>query len=369
MDITVPRLVITGGPCGGKSSAMKFLTEKLSALGYLPFVVPEAPTILINSGMTPVGGLVPLRAFQESVLELIMTLEDAVVRSAQDCAHPKPIILCDRGLMDASAYMPREMFLEITALRGLDIASLRDARYHAVFHLRSAAVGAEEHYTTANNSARFETIDEARAVDERTLLAWIGHPSVAVIGNVGAGFDAKLETLWRHVLRSLGEPEPYETERRFLVAPTVLTDASVPHERIEIEQLFIASHGLDMIRRVRERRQGSAAAYFETSKSFVRPGVAREIEHAISQENYERLRQEQLQGSIVLKKTRHCFVYRDQYFELDEFLAPHEGLFILEIELNHEDDPVELPPFLNIIEEITGRKEFSNYALATSAHE
>ena len=52
------------------------------------------------------------------------------------------------------------------------------------------------------------------------------------------------------------------------------------------------------------------------------------------------------------------------YRSLDEFAAPHEGLFILEIELAHEDDPVDLPPFLDVIEEVTGRFEYSNYALA-----
>jgi hypothetical protein len=38
---------------------------------------------------------------------------------------------------------------------------MRDKRYDAVFHLVTAADGATMYYTTANNTARGETIDEA----------------------------------------------------------------------------------------------------------------------------------------------------------------------------------------------------------------
>ena len=40
----------------------------------------------------------------------------------------------------------------------LDTEQLRDGRYDGVVHLVSAAVGAEEHYTTANNAARREGV-------------------------------------------------------------------------------------------------------------------------------------------------------------------------------------------------------------------
>ena len=93
MSYVAKKLVITGGPCGGKTSSMPFLSKKLTALGYLPFIVPEAPTILINAGITPTGGVVPLSAFQESVLELFITLEVAGERAARESEHPKPVIL------------------------------------------------------------------------------------------------------------------------------------------------------------------------------------------------------------------------------------------------------------------------------------
>lgn len=51
-------------------------------------------------------------------------------------------------------------------------------RYDAVIHLVSAAIGAEKYYTTENNAARTETIEEAQALDFRVLNAWVGHPTI-----------------------------------------------------------------------------------------------------------------------------------------------------------------------------------------------
>lgn len=201
---TIRKIVLTGGPCGGKSMGMSFLASKLFEEGYYPIQVPEAPTILMNAGVTPVRGVVPLREFQESVIDLILSLEAIAERTAHASRHPKPIIICDRGIMDTKAYMPPTMFAEVMKERKLDAGSVRNERYHAVFHLQSAAVGAEHAYTQENNTARFETLAEARLADERTLLAWRGHPNLLVIDNHGKTFDQKLSFLWEKVSRELG---------------------------------------------------------------------------------------------------------------------------------------------------------------------
>lgn len=195
----VRKIVITGGPCGGKTSAIPFLVKELTALGYLPFVVPEAPTILMNAGITPRGGVVPLATFQESVLELFITLEDAAVRAALESGHAKPVIICDRGILDAMAYMPKDMFEAMMLARGITIESLRNERYTAVFHMQSTAIGAPQFYSTTNNPARLESFEEAQVADERTFAAWVGHPRLTVIHNEGRNFEQKLQKLFEHV--------------------------------------------------------------------------------------------------------------------------------------------------------------------------
>lgn len=46
----------------------------------------------------------------------------------------------------------------------MDERSLRDGRYDGIFHLVTAASGAEEHYSLENNEARSESVEMARDV-------------------------------------------------------------------------------------------------------------------------------------------------------------------------------------------------------------
>src|SRR6516165_6148183 len=101
------RIVLTGGPCGGKSTALAAITDRLQGLGFQVYRVPETATLLLGGGGVrdvPVGQLVGIQA---ELLRVMMALEDAFHASASATGRPS-IILCDRGAMDASAYLPPE---------------------------------------------------------------------------------------------------------------------------------------------------------------------------------------------------------------------------------------------------------------------
>ena len=51
-DVPIYRLVLTGGPCAGKTSAMARLRGYLESRGFRVFVVPEAATLLFNGGLS-----------------------------------------------------------------------------------------------------------------------------------------------------------------------------------------------------------------------------------------------------------------------------------------------------------------------------
>lgn len=55
----------------------------------------------------------------------------------------KTIILCDRGLMDGSAYVDQEEWGALLKSNDLNEVLMRDDRYDLVIHLVSAAIGAE----------------------------------------------------------------------------------------------------------------------------------------------------------------------------------------------------------------------------------
>lgn len=55
---------------------------------------------------------------------------------------------------------------------GLSSVEVREGRYNAVFHLQSAAEGAEAFYSNAGGH-RLETAEEARELDKKVLAAWV----------------------------------------------------------------------------------------------------------------------------------------------------------------------------------------------------
>jgi len=70
-----------------------------------------------------------------------------------------------------------------------------------------------------------------------------------------------------------------------------------------------------------------------------------------------------------VKKKRFCFLYKNQYFELDQFETPPaalgENTMLLEIKLVNESQKVELPPFLQEIANVTKDPQFKNQNLAS----
>lgn len=170
----IKKIVLTGGPCAGKTTALVKVIEHFSSLGYKVFTIPEVPTMFSQSGM---DYLTKNRALfyegEKATLEVQLALEDKFQRMAEQCDEPT-VIICDRGAMDISAYMQPQLWKDITTAVGTSTTELRDHRYDAVLHLVSAADGAEKYYTTANNRQRTEGLEMAREVDKKVINAWDG---------------------------------------------------------------------------------------------------------------------------------------------------------------------------------------------------
>lgn len=351
---------LTGGPCAGKTTALSYLTEKFSESGFRVVVVPEAATLLIQAGVAP--WTVGINSFQRRVFELITAMEDNLVKASVDFKEDKIIFIHDRGIPDGRAYVPREEFSLMLSEYGTDLVSVCDRRYDAVFHLRTAALGAEKFYTVTNNIARRESLEEARALDERTLSAWVGHPHLRILGNE-QGFEKKMRRLHREMCAVLGIPVPIEIERTFLMEPLDIS-AHVPiYQSVDIEQMYLMNTKPNEELRVRKRGRDGAFAFYRTVKYVIGDGERVEIEYQIGDSEYRWSTQFQLPGTRIIRKTRTCFVYGDQYFEYDRFLDP-PGIHKLEIELTDRNDSLVLPDFIRVIREVTGEKAYTNAELA-----
>eukprot|EP00577_Skeletonema_sp_RCC1716_P020628 CAMPEP_0113380764 /NCGR_PEP_ID=MMETSP0013_2-20120614/4935_1 /TAXON_ID=2843 ORGANISM="Skeletonema costatum, Strain 1716" /NCGR_SAMPLE_ID=MMETSP0013_2 /ASSEMBLY_ACC=CAM_ASM_000158 /LENGTH=299 /DNA_ID=CAMNT_0000263131 /DNA_START=6 /DNA_END=901 /DNA_ORIENTATION=+ /assembly_acc=CAM_ASM_000158 len=165
------KIVLTGGPCGGKTTSMARLSPYLRERGFEVITCPEAFSLLVNNGMafdylSAVKGMDIV--VQDTVMDMQIGMEDGFERVLR--ARGKPaVLLCDRGLMDGSAYMKDEDWNKLMQKREIDcVSELREGRYNAVFHLVTAAEGAEEYYTLENNAVRTESPELARSLDSMT---------------------------------------------------------------------------------------------------------------------------------------------------------------------------------------------------------
>jgi len=102
----VRTIVLTGGPCGGKSSSLDKIIETFAAKGYDVLAAPEVPTILMNGGCRYPGidGGKKLEDFEIALMSLQMQMEDSFRRVARSTGRPTLLVL-DRGMADPAAYI------------------------------------------------------------------------------------------------------------------------------------------------------------------------------------------------------------------------------------------------------------------------
>jgi predicted ATPase len=166
-----PKVVLTGGPCAGKTVCLRALAD---TFGPDIWTVPEAATLLLAEFPRPAAGLSPewVVAFQEAVLDRQLVLEEGGERQARE--QGARLLVCDRGLLDGAAYWPggRSAFL---AHFGLELQACL-VRYRKVIHLESLAVAHPEYFGTAGNQLRYEMLEEAREREQAVEAAWQDHP-------------------------------------------------------------------------------------------------------------------------------------------------------------------------------------------------
>ncbi len=357
----IKKIVVTGGPCAGKTTGLSWIQNAFTQRGWRVLFVPETATELISGGVTPWTCGTNLD-YQIGQMRLQVVKEQIFRKAAESMPGEKILIVCDRGTLDNKAYMNREEFAAVLAELHLDEMELRDS-YDAVFHLETAAKGAVEAYTLANNAARYETPEEARALDDRLIAAWNGHPHMRVIGNA-TDFENKLKRLIAEIGSAIGEDEHFEIERKFLITyPDVAWLEAQPNcHRTEIIQTYLKTEeGIET--RVRQRGDNGHFLYYETTKKPI-SGIKRvEVERRLTQEEYLSLLMNADTERRQLRKTRFCLIWGNQSFEID--LYPFwKKQAVVEIELHTEDEAITFPPELQVLREVTDDPAYKNAQLS-----
>ena len=176
MNKKITRIVLTGGPAAGKTTLIsRILKEFTQEKGWKVVIIPETATELISGfGIGPFPGCMSMLEFQYFVIEDQLHKERLALKAAETVPEEKVLIIYDRAIFDDKAYISDEEFREVLAHFGKTEEELL-AGYDAVLHLVSCAKGAEFAYDYGN-AARYETVEQARAIDDRTIRAWSAHP-------------------------------------------------------------------------------------------------------------------------------------------------------------------------------------------------
>ncbi len=103
----ISRIVLTGGPSGGKTTAVKYIQKRLPELGIKPIIVPELATMMFKSGIKwkdveqhPALAF----KFQIGMIKTQMQNEDMIYSFAHLAPGQKKVVVCDRGTIDNMVY-------------------------------------------------------------------------------------------------------------------------------------------------------------------------------------------------------------------------------------------------------------------------
>lgn len=162
----------------------------------------------------------------------------------------------------------------------------------------------------------------------------------------------------------MAESRHCEIERKYLIAwiePEFLrsqADCAV----WEIEQIYLKAAPGET-RRIRRVEEDGRARWYKTFKRRLTDLSCVEEEGQISGEDYAQYRMEADSQLKPIAKVRYRIPWQGQVLEFD--LYPFwTRQAVLEVELRSEDQPVFLPPWVQVIREVTSDHRYKNVSLA-----
>ncbi|HMT19056.1 MAG TPA: ATP-binding protein [Candidatus Saccharibacteria bacterium] len=178
MSDKILRIVLTGAPCGGKSTTIKTLSKPHSDA----YCAPEVASILLGGGYPAPDALHTWsqkwqNRFQSAVAMTQLALEKESEERARNTGAR--VIIYDRGLLDGASYLAGGI-AELEKLSGMDEKEMLD-RYDVVVHLPTIATKNENQYEKISNSLRIEDVNEVLLLEQKVLDAWERHPNRHII--------------------------------------------------------------------------------------------------------------------------------------------------------------------------------------------
>ena len=162
-------------------------------------------------------------------------------------------------------------------------------------------------------------------------------------------------------------PSQVEIERKYVIKmpdlARLVTEAEYTESRIV--QIYLSSEA-GVTHRVRSRSfSDNVTVYTETKKTRIDGMSAHEEEKEISESEFLTLSKGIKAGTRPVIKTRYTFLLGGVTFEIDVY-PDWNKTAIMETELKSREESVKMPPFIEIVREVTGDRSYSNAAMAES---
>ena len=352
----IRKIVLTGGPGSGKTTVIESIKKNFGGK-YKIIVVDETASYLINMGIRPFGdNAISLIDFQELVLRTQMSKELVVDKAINYLPDDNIIIIYDRGLLDNCAYISKDEFQEV--LDRLETKYTTNEfldRYDLILNL----VSRKDFYTTENNAARSEDLEQALRLGKKTLEAWLGHKNLKIVPPKD-DINDKIKEVLNYINEVLEEQQVKSQKKYYVNLETTDIERLKSISKVaNIEQSYLESSD-DVEKRIRKITMGGATTYNYTIHKYLEDGRKVKIsDQAINKKTYEELLEFKNKKKKTIIKDRYYFPYKDKYFTLDIM----DDYGILEINISNEEK-IELPSFIGIEDDVTDNYDFQNYNIA-----
>lgn len=360
---TIKKIVFTGGPCSGKTTFMSRAEEIFGERGYRVIIDNESATDLISGGISP--ATMGMYEFQKYVVSLQLAKEKICYDAAKEIEGEKVLLFIDRALLDNESYVGHEDYCKILKDFDIKYEELND-RYDMVVHLVTSAKGKEDAYSSSNNAARYENVEQARNIDDTALEAWKNHPNRVVIGNE-TDFEVKMRKAIQSIFEFLGEEKPVERFKKYLVEvdDTVINNIKkeVNYSNVHItQQYLLAPNGIE--RRIRKRERDGSIIYYYSESHTLSTNERIKEDRILSERQYYDYVSEVNTYLNPIDKQRHSFIYDNHFFKLDIFnFDTTKGLLSLQLP---ENGDIKLPSYIKVIKDVSDSNDYKNYNLAQS---
>ena len=160
----------------------------------------------------------------------------------------------------------------------------------------------------------------------------------------------------------------YEIERKYLIRRPAEAWLEENCQGSDIIQTYLKTDDTGHSDRVRRREGKNGVVFTHTRKRRTSDLRREEQEREINEAEYQALLRRADPERRSIEKRRYVLAYGGKEFEIDVYPFWLDKA-VMEIELTDEEEPVALPPEIEIIRDVTADRRYTNASLARAIPE